>query len=150
MAATPTSGKSHRNLIFGLAPISKATGTLAATTVALFTVAGGRVAITSLFGVVTTSITVANSYKLQINPTTGDTSDIVAATDIGTTDTAAGTVLGFDGAPASSIVKGAAGLARPLFLPVGQIEHVSAGTDGAITWYLTYVPYDDGATVVAA
>lgn len=143
-------GSQLRNLLFGNAPISKATGTLAATTVALFTVAGGRVAVTSLFGVVTTSITVANSYKLQINPTAGDTSDIVAATDIGTTDTVAGTVLGFDGAPASSIVKGAGGLARPLFLPVGQIEHVSAGTDGAITWYLTYVPYDDGATVVAA
>lgn len=143
-------GSQLRNLLFGNAPISKATGTLAATTVALFTVAGGRIAVTSLFGVVTTSITVANSYKLQINPTTGDTSDIVAATDIGTTDTTAGTVLGFDGAPASSIVKGAGGLARPLFLPVGQIEHVSAGTDGAITWYLTYVPYDDGATVVAA
>lgn len=143
-------GSQHRNLLLGIAPISKATGTLAATTVALFTVAGGRVAITSLFGVVTTAITVANSYKLQNNPTTGDTSDIVAATDIGTTDTAAGTVLGFDGAPASSIVRGTAGLSRLLILPVGQIEHVSAGTDGAITWYLTYVPYDDGATVVAA
>ena len=143
-------GSQLRNLLFGNAPISKATGTLAATTVALFTVAGGRVAVTSLFGVVTTSITVANSYKIQINPTAGDTSDIVAATDIGTTDTTAGTVIGFDGAPASSIVKGAGGLARPLFLPAGQIESVSAGTDGAITWYLTYVPYDDGATVVAA
>jgi hypothetical protein len=143
-------GSQLRNLLFGNAPISKATGTLAATTVALFTVAGGRVAVTSLFGVVTTSITVANSYKLQNNPTAGDTSDIVAATDIGTTDTVAGTVLGFDGAPASSIVKGAGGLGRPLFLPAGQIESVSAGTDGAITWYLTYVPYDDGATVVAA
>lgn len=143
-------GTQQRNLLFGSSPISKSTGTLAASTVALFTIAGGRVAITSLFGVVTTSITVANSYKLQNNPTTGDTSDIVAATDIGTTDTTAGTVLGFDGAPASSIVKGAGGLGRPLFLPVGQIESVSAGTDGAITWYLTYVPYDDGATVVAA
>lgn len=143
-------GSQLRNLLFGNAPISKGTGTLAASTVALFTIAGGRVAVTSLFGVVTTSITVANSYKLQINPTAGDTSDIVAATDIGTTDTTAGTIIGFDGAPASSIVKGAGGLARPLFLPVGQIEHVSAGTDGAITWYLTYVPYDDGATVVAA
>jgi hypothetical protein len=150
MAPTPTTGKAHRRLLLGTDPISKATGTLAATTVPLFTVAGGRVAVTSLIGVVTTSITVANSYKLQINPTAGDTSDIVAATDIGTTDTTAGTVLGFDGAPASSIVKGAGGLSRLLYLPVGQIEHVSAGTDGAITWYLTYVPYDDGATVVAA
>lgn len=143
-------GDQLRSILLGRAPISKATGTLAATTVPLFTIAGGRVMVTSLIGVVTTSITVANSYKLQNNPTAGDTSDIVAATDIGTTDTTAGTVLGFDGAPASSIVKGAAGLSRPLFLPVGQIESVSGGTDGNITWYLTYVPYDDGATVVAA
>src|SRR3546814_9096726 len=47
---------------------SKATGTLAASTVALFTVATGRVAITSIYGLVTTAITVANSYKLQHNP----------------------------------------------------------------------------------
>ncbi|MEU4804318.1 hypothetical protein [Actinosynnema sp. NPDC023587] len=150
MAPTPTALKAIRRMLLGSDPISKATGTLAATTVPLFTIAGGRVMVTSLIGVVTTAITVANSYKLQNNPTTGDTSDIVAATDIGTTDTAAGTVLGFDGAPASSIVRGAAGLSRRLILPVGQIEHVSAGTDGAITWYLTYVPYDDGASVVAA
>ncbi|MDT0377233.1 hypothetical protein RM572_00385 [Streptomyces sp. DSM 42041] len=143
-------GSQLRNLLFGNAPISKSTGTLAATTVSLFTVAGGRVAVTSLIGVVGTSITVANSYKLQVNPTTGDTSDLVAATDIGTTDTTAGTVLGFDGDPTASIVKGAGGLARPLFLPAGDIESVSAGTDGEITWYLTYVPYDDGATVEAA
>lgn len=142
-------GSQLRAIMFGT-QVSKATGTLAATTVPLFTIAGGRVAVTSLVGVVTTSITIANAYKLQMNPTAGDTADLVAATDIGTTDTTAGTVIGFDGAPASSIVKGAGGLQRPLFLPVGQIEHVSAGTDGAITWYLTYVPYDDGATVVAA
>lgn len=148
--STIIQGVELRSLLLGRPPISKSTGTLAATTVPLFTVAGGRVAVTSLIGVVGTSITVANSYKLQMNPTAGDTSDIVAATDIGTTDTTAGTVLGFDGAPASSIVKGAGGLARPLYLPAGQIESVSAGTDGEITWYLTYVPYDDGATIVAA
>lgn len=148
--STLIQGDELRNLVFGRSPITKNTGTLAASTVPLFTIAGGIVAVTSLVGLATVSITVANSYKLQINPTAGDTSDLVAATDIGTTDTVAGTVLGFDGAPASSIVKGAGGLQRPLFLPAGQIEHVSTGTDGAITWYLTYVPLDDGATVVAA
>lgn len=133
-------------------PISKSTGTLAATTVALFTIAGGRVLITSMFGLVTTSITVANSYKLQMNPTTGDTTDICAATDIGTTDSAAGTIIGFgQGTTAAPpLLKGGYNLPGTLPLPVGQIEHVSAGTDGVITWYLTYVPYDAGATVVAA
>src|SRR5688572_12261751 len=95
MSASPTSGKAQRTLLLGSLPISKSTGTLAATTVPLFTIAGGRVLITSLFGLVGTAITVANSYKLQMNPTTGDTTDINAATDIGTTDTAAGTILGF-------------------------------------------------------
>lgn len=152
MSASPTSGKAYRNLHLGGAPISKATGTLAATTVPLFTVAGGRVMVTSLFGLVTTSITVANSYKLQMNPTTGDTTDINAATDIGTTDTAAGTVLGFGQGTSAAppLLKGGYNIPAQLVLPVGQVESVSAGTDGDITWYLTYVPIDDGATVVAA
>jgi hypothetical protein len=149
---TMIQGSQLRNLLFGNAPLSKSTGTLAATTVPLFTIAGGRVAITSLFGVVGTAITVANSYKLQNNPTTGDTTDINAATDIGTTDTAAGTVIGFgQGTTAApALLKGGYNIPAPLILPVGQIESVSAGTDGEITWYLTYVPIDDGATVVAA
>ena len=152
MAASPTSGKSYRNLRYGSPPISKSTGTLAATTVPLFTIAGGRVAITSLFGVVGTAITVANSYKLQMNPTTGDTTDINAATDIGTTDSAAGTIIGFgQGTTAApALLKGGYNIPADLPLPVGQIESVSAGTDGESTWYLTWVPYDDGATVVAA
>ena len=41
----------------GSAPVSKATGTLAATTVPLFTVAGGEVLVTAMWGKVTTSIT---------------------------------------------------------------------------------------------
>ncbi len=132
--------------------VSKATGTLAAETKILFTVSGLCV-VTSIVGVVTTAITVANSYKLQANPTTGATGDIVAATDIGTTDTPAGTLLGFDGIEASSIQQSPGVvpmLMRPVAIAAGTIEHVSAGSDGAITWYLTYVPIDEGATIVAA
>lgn len=140
-----------RKAYFGSDFISKATGTLAATTVPLFTIAGGRCAITGLFGLVTTSITVANSYKLQVNPTTGDTTDINAATDIGTTDSAAGTILGFgQGTTAAPALLKGGYWHGCLVVPVGQIESVSAGTDGDITWYLSYVPVDDGATIVAA
>ena len=137
----------------GSAAVSKATGTLAATTVALFTVAGGEVLVTAMWGKVTTSITVANSYKLQFNPTTGDTQDLCAATDIGTTDTTAGTLLTF-GADTSTAPRKlmSIGYGQPLrsVLTIGQIEHVSAGTDGAITWYVTWVPLTTGATLVAA
>ncbi len=152
------SGPQLRTILLGGAPISKSTGTLAATTVALFTIAGGEVLITALWGKVGTAITVANSYKLQLNPTTGDTGDICAATDIGTNDTAAGSLLTFTlattTAPAKLIAGSASGggYALPLtcVLTTGQIESVSAGTDGVITWYLTYLPLTDGATVVAA
>lgn len=132
--------------------VSKSTGTLAATTISLFTVSGYCI-ITSIVGIVGTAITVANSYKLQHNPTTGTTGDIVAATDIGTTDTPAGTLLGFDGIEASSIQQSPGVvpmLQRAIAVSPGVIESVSAGTDGEITWYITYVPLTDGATIVAA
>lgn len=152
------SGSAMRLNQLGSAPVSKATGTLAATTVPLFTIAGGEVLITAMWGKVTTAITVANSYKLQLNPTTGDTGDLCAATDIGTNDSAAGSLLTFSLATTTAprkLIAGSAsggGYAEPLTAVVttGQIEHVSAGTDGAITWYVTWVPLTDGATLVAA
>jgi hypothetical protein len=145
-------GESLRLALFGTR-VEKATGTLTAATVSLFTVAGGKVLVTSLVGEVTTAITVANSYKLQHNPTTGTTKDLCAATDIGTTDTPAGNLLGFQGLTGDSLLTGPGAvptLKQPLVLTAGVIEHVSAGTDGAITWVLTYVPLDDGASIVAA
>jgi hypothetical protein len=135
--------------------VAKATGTLAATTVALFTVAGGRVGITAIYGIVDTAITVANSYKLVSNPTTGTTMDLCTATDLGTNDTPAGAVLSM-ASPAAAITGGSnttvstISLAGIVPIPVGQIESVSAGTDGEITWVVYWVPLDSGATLVAA
>lgn len=132
--------------------VSKATGTLAAATSALFNVSG-LCLITSIVGRVTTAITVANSYKLQANPTTGTTSDLVAATDIGTTDTPAGTLLGFTGVKTDSITQGPGSvpsIQRPIAVDAGTIEQVSAGTDGAITWFITYCPLEAGAAITAA
>lgn len=132
--------------------VSKATGTLAAETKTLFTVTG-LCLITNIVGEVTTAVTVANSYRLQANPTVGTTSNLVAATDIGTTDTPAGSLLGFTGVPTDSITQGPGSvptLSRPIAIDAGTIEHVSAGTDGAITWHLTYVPLEAGASISAA
>lgn len=152
---TITNPDAYRANELGNGPVSKATGTLAATTISLFTVTGGEVLITSLYGKVTTAITVANSYKLTIVPTTGDSADICQATDIGTTDTAAGTLLGFqfdqDGTTNTPVIlKGAGQVLRNIPVPVGDIKHTSAGTDGAITWYCTWVPLTQGARLVAA
>ncbi|MGH3585795.1 MAG: hypothetical protein ACRDQ0_05685, partial [Pseudonocardia sp.] len=116
--------------------------------------------ITALWGVVTTAITVANTVKLQANPTTGDSTDVSEATDIGTTDTAAGTVIGFTKSiddPATSgalvensLLRGGHAL-RDLVVTTGDLEQVTTGTtpDGAITWYACWIPLTDGATLVA-
>lgn len=149
---TMIQGSQVRSLLFGVR-VEKSTGTLAATTIPLFTVAGGMVLVTSIVGKVTTAITVANSYKLQHNPTTGTTKDLCAATDIGTTDTPAGNLLGFQGLTGDSILTGPGAvptIKQPIVLTEGQIESVSAGTDGVILWVVTYVPLDNGASLVAA
>jgi hypothetical protein len=143
-----------RKMVLGAGSASKSTGTLAATTVDLFVIAGGEVLITSLFGKVTTSITVANSYKLQVAPTTGATQDLCTATDIGTTDTIAGTLLTFGldttTAPRKLMSIGYGVALGPAPVSIGKIQSVSAGTDGVITWYCTWVPLIAGATLVAA
>ena len=136
---------------FGI-KVEKSTGTLAATTISLFTVTG-TVYLTSIVGRVTTAITVANSYKLQHNPTTGVTGDLCAATDIGTSDTPAGNLLSFQGLAGDSMITGIgkiATLKQPIALDPGVIESVSAGTDGVINWILTYVPLTDDGSIVAA
>lgn len=141
--------------VLGSAAVTKATGTITVATLPLYTVTG-IVALTSLFGQVTTSITVAGTTKLQHNPTTGTTGDLCTATDLGTTDTLAGALLSIDGIVGSSIVRSVgwavAGFAQPyLVLTAGGVEMVTAtGADGAITWYVTWVPLTTGATLVAA
>lgn len=128
--------------------------TLAVETKTLFTVTG-LVLVTSLIGVVDTAITVANTVKLQANPTTGVTGDLCAATDIGTTDTPAGDLLGLPAAPASNLLFGIGtvrpNVGAPIAINAGTIEQVTAtGADGAVTWHITYVPVSADGNVVAA
>lgn len=145
--STLVNGSSLRDVILGRVA-SKSTGTLTAATLPLFTITGGLVAVTSIVGRVTTAVTVANSYKLQHNPTAGTTVDLCTATDIGTTDTAVGEIL--VAKKGSSLAVGAAVLVAPVVMDVGQIEHVSAGTDGVIKWFVTWVPLEAGAALAAA
>ena len=143
-------GTQLRDVLFGRL-VEKSTGTLAATTVPLFTITG-LVQVTSFVGRVTTEVSVANSYKLQYNPTNATTVDIFAATDIGTTNSLPDELIGFTGLKTDTALRGGAvrGMLAPLILVDGQIESVSAGTDGVINWILTYVPLSNAATVVAA
>ncbi len=145
-------GDQLRTLLFGTV-VSKAYPTIAVETKTLFTVSG-KVMITSIVGEVTTAITVAGTTKLQANPTTGTTGDLCAATDLGTTDTPAGDLISFQGLKGDSIVFGVGAtptLKQPIMVAAGTIEQVTAtGADGGVTWTITYVPLDNGATVTAA
>ena len=150
--------------------VSKVYTPLVVETKVLFTVTG-VVLVTGIVGRVTTAITVANTVKLQANPTTGTTSDLCAATDLGTTDTPAGNLLSITGAPAEVMITGIGavqrfpvteaqptavttvmtGGAQGIYVAAGSIEQVTGtGADGGITWYLSYVPISLDGSVVAA
>ena len=130
---------------------TKASGTLASAAIPVFTVAGGEVLITSVWLKVTTAITAASTVALQQNPTTGDTQTLVTATDLGTTDTAAGSIVGLDQGTtaASSFLRGGRHDINWV-ITTGQVELLPASANGAVTIGCTWVPLTDGATLVAA
>ena len=145
--------------------VKKSYSPLVVETKTLFTVSG-LVLITAIIGKVTTVITVANTVKLQANPTVGTTQDLCAATDLGTTDTPAGNLLTVSGAPTGAIVSGIGaaplwpvskvssdflGAAKGIAVAAGTIEQVTAtGADGGIDWWVTYVAIEPNAGIVAA
>lgn len=120
----------------------------------VFTVAGGEVLITSLWGKVDTAITGATgTYALQVDPTTGDTDTVVTATPLGATDVVAGTVLGVrdQGDGTTDFAPGQFALGN-LVATTGEVELVAADAtaDGVIDWFCTWVPLTAGATVEAS
>lgn len=135
------------------------TQALSAATLPIFTIAGGEVLITSFYLKATVSIAAAGgTLALQSNPTTGDTAaSIVTATDLGTSDATAGTVIGVrdqsiaagSNVPYFFAENGRA--LRDLVVTTGQLELVGAsGIDGTVLAVVTWVPLTDGATLVAA
>ncbi len=132
--------------------VTKATGALSAADISLFTVAGGVCMITSFYGEVTVKVEAANASKIKLNATTGVDSDLSATLDIGTTDTEVGELIGIDGVPGNAMLRSNSvpQLTRFIAVKEGVIEQESAGADGEITWTLTYVPMETGASIVAA
>lgn len=138
--------------------VDRATDTLPQTAdEALFTIAGGRVAITCLLGEVTTVIqTQANNTKLKFNPdAAGSDADLCAVLDI--TADAVGTLYSITGTPATAMQDSLLflppnkGLANPLILSEGALElDCAASNTGSVAWTVYYVPIDAGATVTAA
>jgi hypothetical protein len=141
-----------RNGLLGQPPVSKASGA-SPTTVVSFTVAGGEVLITALWLKVTTTIsTDGGTLAVRNTPTTGDNITLVTATDLGTTDTTAGTVVGLDqGTTAASKFLRGGRTNLNAVATTGTIDLLGASSvNGAVTLYVTWVPLTDGATLVAA
>lgn len=132
----------------------------------LFTIAGGLVAVTALFGQVTVAIpnTASLTGNFTYTPSGGSIADLNAATGI--TNDAIGTLYGWsypDGDElVSQLTEGGTEVPSINFVPLlnpaailasGAISFTVSNhtvTPGAVKWYCTYVPLDDGATVVAA
>lgn len=142
----------YRKSSLGAGPVSKASGTLSATTFNLFTVTGD-VLITSFYLKCTTAIsTDGGTLAVRHDPTTGDQMTLVSATDLGTTDTAVGTVVGLTRGTSAVPAFLRAGTAQAGFLvQTGVTKLVGASSvNGAVTAYCTWIPLSSGATLVAA
>jgi hypothetical protein len=152
-----TNPDAYRASVLGNGPVSKAITLSGAAVHQIFTVTVGEVLITALWAKCTTAMAGANTLNLQVDPTTGDTVVVVTATDLGTTDTAAGTLIGvlYDQDGTSNIPvysKGSGNVLSGLPVPIGEVEIdcVGAGADGALTVYCTWVPLVQGARLAAA
>lgn len=151
---TIISGPQVRQLALGT-KVDRTTAALPQTTQsALFTIAGGRILLTSIVGEVTTVIqTQANNTKLVSNPTTGTDVDICAVLDV--TADQVGCLYGITGLFSDALVGANAGATvvprNAVVLPIGTLDlSCAASNTGSVKWSITYVPLDDGASVVAA
>lgn len=122
----------------------------------IFSITGGRVLVTSLVGQVTTVIGgVATTVKFTNTPTSGTATDIASATAI--TSKEVGTMVSLPLTKGGAVVVGAnagdgviVGTVQALLLQPGTISYTtSASTTGALSFALTYVVFDTGASVAA-
>lgn len=136
--------------------VTRAILVLAAATTAIFSIAGGRILLTSILGEITTVIGGAANVYLQANPTvaTSTTTALCAALNINAFPV--GDILGITGVPGDAMIPAAAGsaipvLTMPVIVSIGDIEFVcDAAPGGAVLWTVTYTPLEDAAYVVAA
>lgn len=139
--------------VVGSGPVSKASGAITGNpTITLFNVTGD-VLITHFWLEVDTTIAAAGgTLAAQANPTTGDTQVIVTATDLGTTDTAAGSMVGLTrGTTAAPAFLRGGTSELGAIVTTGTVELVGASSvDGAVTAKCRYVPMETGATLTAA
>lgn len=136
--------------------VEKSSATLPATTTQnIFTVSGGEVLVTLLYGKVSTVIqTQACNLKVTSAPTTGTAVDLAA--DLNVSADEAGCIYRVEGDGTALVGANAgAGLSAvglsPMIVPAGSIRiETSATNTGATGWVLFYKPLVSGARVVSA
>jgi len=121
----------------------------------LFDVDGGAILITSFVGVVTTQIgAVTNTIQIDLDADAGWI-DSDFSTAVETNADGAGTRYTFTNVAESvltpvSDTAGNTSLMNAWYSGEGMIEQTASGaTTGAIKWYMTWIPYEDGTTVTA-
>jgi hypothetical protein len=146
--------RQRRELLFGI-QVNRAAATVptSAADQVLFTVTGGRVIVTSLVGEVTTVLGgTTPSIKLIANPTAAGASVDIATAAVVTAD-AVGNLYGVGTVGGTLIVlESVTPVGAAFVIKAGTIDLNTTANDmtGAIKWTLTYVPLDDGASVVAS
>jgi hypothetical protein len=144
-----------RELLLG-PRVDRATAVLPATTQsAIYTVSGGRIIVTSLVGEVTVVCSgTATTLKVTSNPTTGTDVDLTSATAVTSKEVGSLITLPLTFGGALNVQSAGGGEipgALGFVVPIGTIDLVTSATNtGSVKWSLTWLPFDDGASVVAA
>jgi hypothetical protein len=128
--------------------VERATASLPQTaTQTLFTVSGGRVVVTSLFGTVTSSTgSTAGSGEIFWNPSVGGTFEL-ANEDL--TSKSAGYSISYKGS-GPTWVENFIVVGEPFVLPEGNLTlQTTVSNTGQMSWTLTYIALDEGATITA-
>lgn len=145
-----------RETQFGLLVTKSALALPQTATSTLYTVSGGNVLVTGLLGVVSSATgSTVTTLSLGTVPVTGTAEAAGMATAVAITSLEAGTWVGVQASSgkAGALVVGSDGgktlfLPTPFVVPAGTITWTtSAGDTGGMSWYLTYVPLDTGASV---
>lgn len=152
------SGPQIRQSMLGT-KVDRTAATVPATTTAnIFTVTGGRILVTSLVGTVTTVMSgTATTLSVGLVPTTGTAAAAGLAAAVAVTSKEVGTQVTLPATLAGNLFVGTnagAGSQPPasgVMVPAGAISITTSATNtGAMSWSITYIAYDDGASVAAA
>ena len=144
-------------IIYRKAVAKKAMTSVKSSTPDLFDVDGGAILITDFYGLVTTTIgATVTTLEINFDADTGF-QDYDFSTAVAITSDSAGFRYVFSAANESVLTPlegadgGATNLFKSWFCGEGMIEATAStnDNDGAITWYMEYVPLESGVTVTA-